>query len=242
MTITRALALVGCLLATGCNRPVEVGYRITVTIDDNGTLHSGSGVWRVAMRGGGFPNEYTSTFHGEAIPVDLGAKGTVYVLIAGRDNQGNPTSTDDIELYGRDLFGENSRIMRGEKTRGLNPLEQMKELRTMTGKTAMLDCAQPPTKYTHCPFMVRFRDEKDPMTVEAVDPLDFAGTFGVGVVLKPIKVQMSDDDATVGIEKRLPWLPTLHAAIMKQPPDVSIGEMPLPGRLTQIDFSLGVFP
>ena len=199
------ITIAGLVLLAGCNRPVEVGYRVTVTVDDNGTLHTGSGVWRVAMRGGGFPNEYTSTFHGEAIPVDLGTKGTVYVLIAGRDDQGNPTSTDDLELYGRHLFGEVARITRGEKAKGLNPLEQMEELRTMTGQTALLDCAHPPTKYTSCPLMVRFRDEKNPMSVEAVDPLDFAATFGPSVALKPIKVQLSDEAVTAGIAKRFEW-------------------------------------
>ncbi len=39
-----------------------------------------------------------------------------------------------------------------------------------------------------------------------VDPDDFAASFGEGVSLKRITVQITDDPVTTGIEERLGWL------------------------------------
>ena len=55
----------------------------------------------------------------------------------------------------------------------------------------------------HYPMLVRFRDSKDPTTVELVDPAELAATFGPAVKLKRITVQITDEPVTVGIVKRL---------------------------------------
>lgn len=80
----------------------------------------------------------------------------------------------------------------------------------------------PPKDY---PMLVTFRDPTDPQTVERVDPDDLAATFGPGVALRRITVQMTDDPVTTGIEKRLGWLgkgpePALNPA--HDPNDYSI--------------------
>ena len=56
------------------------------------------------------------------------------------------------------------------------------------------------------PTIVRFRDIADPKSVEQVDPDDLAKSFGPGVKLKSLTVQMTDEPVTTGIEKRLGWL------------------------------------
>ena len=55
-------------------------------------------------------------------------------------------------------------------------------------------------------WLVTFGDLDDPTSVEEVDPDDLAATFGEGVSLKRITVQMTDDLVTTGIEERLGWL------------------------------------
>ena len=55
-------------------------------------------------------------------------------------------------------------------------------------------------------MLVTFGDLNDPTSVERVDPDDLAATFGEGVSLKRITVQITDDPVTTGIEKRLVWL------------------------------------
>lgn len=54
------------------------------------------------------------------------------------------------------------------------------------------------------PLLVTFTDIDDPSSVQRVDPANLAASFGPGIRLKRITVEVSDDDVTTGIEKRLP--------------------------------------
>jgi len=56
------------------------------------------------------------------------------------------------------------------------------------------------------PIMVTFGDPADPKSVERVDPDDLAASFGEGVRLKRITVQMTDEPVTMSIDRRLTWL------------------------------------
>lgn len=56
------------------------------------------------------------------------------------------------------------------------------------------------------PYFVRFKDIRDPKSVEQVDPEQLDTSFGEGVKLKNLTVQMTDAQVTGGIEKRLGWL------------------------------------
>jgi hypothetical protein len=53
-------------------------------------------------------------------------------------------------------------------------------------------------------MMVTFGDLADPTSVAEVDPDDLAATFGEGVKLKRLTVELTDDPVTTGIEERLP--------------------------------------
>jgi hypothetical protein len=200
------LGMAACATLAGCSQKAEVNYRITVEVDDNGVTHTGSGVWNVKMEAGMFPNTYVSTFRGEAFPVELGTKGTMFVLIAERNDKGHVLSGGGMATYGRHLFGDVARYARGEAQTHLNPLEETREFAAQLGKTATLDCANLPKTSTFCPFMVRFRDVRDPLTVEAVDPINLAASFGPGVRLLPLKVTITEDEVTVGLATRLTWL------------------------------------
>jgi hypothetical protein len=203
----RAFAvMVASLLCFSCSEKAEVRYKMTFEVNDNGKIYRGSGVWEHKIKSGGFPNEYTSYYDGEAIPIDVGDKGTLFVLTAGRDAPWLPSAFDNA-FYGSELFGEKARITRGEKTLDLKPVEQIDEIAGQKGKSALFDCATPPHKYAQCPFMVRFGDINNPQSVVAVDPADISVVFGPGVSLKPIIVTVTDEKVTKGhMMKRLPWL------------------------------------
>jgi hypothetical protein len=55
-------------------------------------------------------------------------------------------------------------------------------------------------------MLVTFGDMADPTSLTLVDRDDLASTFGEGVSLKRITVQVTDDSATTGFEERLRWL------------------------------------
>jgi hypothetical protein len=58
---------------------------------------------------------------------------------------------------------------------------------------------------TDYPMLVTFGDVRDPKTVMEVNANDLATTFGPGVRLKRITVQVTGDAVTSGIEKRFVW-------------------------------------
>lgn len=201
------LAFIAAIFLNGCNRPADVGYRLTVTVDDNGVQRTGRGVWRVKTFPSATSDVTTSKFFGETIPVEMGGKPTLFVAVVGRDEFGNPTTNGDLQLYGSHLFGVVAREVRGEKRNGLTPtpIDQKRELEGMIGQTATLDCENPPTSVTRCPFMVIFRDINDPTTVEVVEPTDLAKNYGAGVRMLPISVQLTDDPVTTGVTERFNW-------------------------------------
>jgi hypothetical protein len=54
------------------------------------------------------------------------------------------------------------------------------------------------------PMLVRFRDSKDPKTIEIVRPDELFRFFGNGVSLRRVTIEMTDDPITTGIEGLLP--------------------------------------
>ena len=59
----------------------------------------------------------------------------------------------------------------------------------------------------HYPLLVTFTDIADPTTVRRVDPGDLAATFGPGVALKRITLEITDEAVTEGeVEAVLGWL------------------------------------
>ncbi|HBM06154.1 MAG TPA: hypothetical protein DD369_11230, partial [Erythrobacter sp.] len=77
------------------------------------------------------------------------------------------------------------------------------------------------------PMLVTFGDLDDPASVERVDPDDLAATFGEGVRLKRITVQITDDPVTSGIEQRLGWLGNIREMNLSNedfPEDFPVGD------------------
>jgi hypothetical protein len=238
------LGIVAASFLNGCNRPVDIGYRLTITVNDNGVQRVGSGVWRVETFPSANSDATTSKFFGETIPVEMGDKPTLFVTVVGSDRFGNPATNGDLQLYGSHLFGLVAREVRGEKRSGRTPtpIEQQRELEGMIGQIATLDCENPPTSVTRCPFMVLFRDINDPRTVEVVEPTDLAKNYGLGVKMLPISVQLTDDHVTAGVTQRFKWFEEYRTKHFDGSPTVltDLITKDVRARLTSGNFSTGV--
>ncbi len=65
------------------------------------------------------------------------------------------------------------------------------------------------------PHFVTFKNPDDPMTVENVDGQDLAKTFGEGVALKDVTIEITDAPVTWGaLNTYLPWLEGLKGAYL----------------------------
>ena len=146
-------------------------------------------------------------FRGEAVAIDLGERGVLFSILRsnGPNGMGEPGGLAG-DSY---LFSDNVRWANKESPNGpddhrlaVSPAdpESFKEARNrMLATRPLLDVPA-----VVMPILVRFKDIKDPRTVEIVDPTDLAESFGDGVKLIRTTVQITDDPVTIGITKFLP--------------------------------------
>jgi hypothetical protein len=183
---------------------ITLRYRLTLFVEDNGQVVSGSSVYETVW--GGVAESvcrYTSfcanqpwhpTVRGEALVVDLGARGVLFSLLTGDSARVSNVLTPGSALNSAGLlvasFGGHSI---GGVTWGL--LYRIRDTR------GPVDVPLP-----NLLLLVRFGDVNDPKTVERIDPADLAAGFGPGVKLIRATIEITKDPVTTGIEKRLPWL------------------------------------
>lgn len=179
-------------------------YKMSVAVETPEGLRIGSAVREVnvVIKPQRYSEGYNIKTHlnGEAISVDLGTRGVLFVLLKGYGLQENYGS--DIPFY----------AFPGPPGRTKEGLEYYSHLNNIKATLT------PP----YYPMLVMFKDRKDPKTVTSVldleihqtNPLTYTVTadnfeklFGKGVRLKSIMIEMTDAPISGGIENWLPWLP-----------------------------------
>ncbi|MCW2319207.1 hypothetical protein M2322_004776 [Rhodoblastus acidophilus] len=200
------LALAGC----GESR-FSYRYRLTLEVETPEGVKSGSGVLEVNAfdTKNAFPKlaerRSGALVKGEAIAVDLGSRGILFVLLT------SPRSLEAAaflpafaatragiirQRYDYDLYTDLARDLAKIKT----PID---------------------VSPGEIPLLVRFRDINDPATVERVDPANFAASFGPSVKLVRATIEITNDPVTTSIEKRLWWLRHVaneRATLIPNPP------------------------
>lgn len=202
--MSRKLIALAALALGACSPSETFRYRVTVEVNTPQGLKTGSGVWEVAMsKGSGIPDTaLRASERGSAVAVDL-PTGTLYALMKGQDfveHQNGNFVTDVIATHvSRHGYPD------------IHPQDDwrdgVREIRRAQPNFEMY-----PDEY---PMLVRFTDEKQPATVQKVDPANLAASFGPGVSLKRITVTYTSDRPDVhALDARLPWIPTT-AALLK---------------------------
>lgn len=180
-------------------------YRLTVEVDTPQGLRTGSSVIEVtAGEVGTTLGGANSEARGEAVAVDLPGGQTLFALLKG-----------DAETYNfpAQVMYLVTPFERGDKPEGFGPLlEAVRANRKVNVVPRMRPAFFPQTDppISAYPMMVRFRDIADPTTVERVDPDDLAASFGDGVKLRRITVQLAEEPVTRSLSRRLPWLSNLE--------------------------------
>jgi uncharacterized membrane protein YhaH (DUF805 family) len=191
ITLAMAVTILSVIVLYKINHPYDYyRYRMTVTVETPDGLKTGS-----AVRQGNFeegPERRASWAVGEAVVVDLGQRGLLFALI---DSSNIGDGVSYITTCNHSDFGDK---------------------KTPVGKKWILS----PGEY---PALVAFKDLNNPKTMQSLIDIKgngrcggggewevqadhFDGMFGVGVKLKEISLEITDDPITVEIEKRLPWL------------------------------------
>jgi hypothetical protein len=129
-----------------------------------------------------------TSIRGEAVAVDLPGGKTLFALLktvggAGRDDLPYMSMKALDPAYNNKSVESAQRIVSGD------------------GITSPAE-----VRAADYPLLVTFADPADPTSVQRVDPANLAASFGPGVTLKRITVEVTKDPVTTGIEKRLGWL------------------------------------
>ena len=166
-------------------------YRLTVEVDRNGESFRGSSVIEV-IRTKGY-DRILGTTRGEAVVVDIPDAGSLFLLLNGEPGHADWPYTMPHYAFQKQL-GSVAMV---------DP-ELLAKLEHMQGTKVVLE-------RRYYPMLVTFTDITDPASVKLVDPTDLTASFGPGVELKRIAVEITDDPVTTGIEKRLGWLGDYYA-------------------------------
>lgn len=195
-SVLRVLAGGAAALLSGCGLFGGNSYRfkMTVEVETPQGLRTGSSVYEVAafktselITGGTSSN---ATLKGEAVAVDLPDGKTLFALL----RMANGTSSDD-HIGIMSMKAMDPAMINTEKDRSA------RRISSGDGIESPVEVA--PVDY---PLLVTFADNNDPTSLVRVDPADLAISFGAGVKLKRIIVDVTKEDVTTGIEKRLGWL------------------------------------
>ncbi len=172
----------------------ELRYRLTVEVDTPQGLRSGSSVIAVkAVRNPDWVNPEgrgnRASFIGEAAAVDLPGGRTLFALL-------NIENGYDAALYPLLAFESEGSTRKDDLQNEKDLVAKYQSLSNTSSRAAM-----PRRVETGCvpsqncddnsyPMLVTFGDIKDPTSVKRVDPDDLSASFGAGVKLKAITVEI----------------------------------------------------
>jgi hypothetical protein len=168
-------------------------FRMTVEVDTPDGPRTGSAVYEQTvgenkLNVGDLSAKRGIRTRGEAVAVDLPGSQTLFALIPGSE-----TAQAVLDPGWHNDWVESARkIASGQTPSAPLPMTRRRPSDRLK-----------PTGY---PLLVRFRDLDHPSTVELVDPDNLAASFGAGVFLKQIALQLTDEQITHRITRRLKWL------------------------------------
>jgi len=172
----------------------SLNYKLAVDVNDNGAKYHGEGVVRIDFRCDGFLLKSGAPWtagvgKGEAITIDLGTKGLLFILLPTTSGAGGLNTYFDF--YVNDLPGDRN---------GLAAIEAFKTQRMSAD-----------IKLNALPILVRFRDINAPNSIEQVFPDHLENSLGLGVMITLARASITDEPVTTGIERKLPhWFAVLR--------------------------------
>ncbi len=199
-----SLGLLGIYLFELWSDRAKLNYRLIATVEIDGKLVEGSSVaqaklWRIwlnplAFVMGGRPTTTEGKFTAEAVVVDLGERGLLFVTLAGPNGGNNGRWAGYPQMLYRQLVpGE-------RKVHVKTDIDQLAEIEQLPPGSGV---DIPPETY---PQMVRFRDLNDPASAQYVRPDRLEDSFGAGVRLIKLRIETTHDEPVYTINQRLRWL------------------------------------
>ena len=209
-----------------------VRYRLRAEVETPSGVRSGSSVIEVTL------NRSITNYklHGEAVAVDLPGGQVLFVLLRTPTNADWAASLPGFVPPESFVATQTFKERQAQEERQLAWIRADRAIHYVWGGDVAKDRAP------YLPYIVRFRDLHDPKSVEQVDPLDLAKSFGAGYRLASLTVQSTDEVVTTGIEKRLVWLGGFPEPRLAQIPAGGVARPTLAQALSHGDFHRGPNP
>ncbi len=168
--------------------PYTWHQKMTLEVEVEGQLYTGSSVVEVNVgnsdpitEGLGFPLQFGA--RGEAAFVELPENKYLFALLSGGPPDSGP-KTNAVNIFKDQL-----------------PRTGIERFEVLSASQFKRDIPR-----SHYPLLVTFTDINDPKTVKKVEPDNLSVTFGPGVSLKRITLEITDEAVTEGkIENGFGW-------------------------------------
>ena len=195
-----ALTVVGVFALYKLSYPTYAyRYRMTVNVEIDGQMRSGSSVIevRVSKQLAFLPtvNRLAYAGEGEAVYVDLGVHGSMVALLAS----GTYANDAEYPLYLVHRLHFNLDIFDDRKLASLPSLRGKWELPS-----------------NELPTLVTFSDPNNSASLRGIRPEQLEQTFGPNVHWRGVVIEMTTDPVTRGLEARLPFL-VLQKNVLRGP-------------------------
>lgn len=211
-----AVALAGAVLLSGCDTKnmqwdegfffVPHRYALKVEVETPEGLRTGYSVIEVKFGYGSYK------ITGEAVAVDLPKGQTLFGLL--RNGRDVDWARNAYAWLGKERLaswqidggiGSDREDGPDSSERGAYFWGNVADYRGTVPVPRLWSYAPGDKAADNYPYFVRFRDIRDPKSVEQVDPDNLAKSFGPGYRLKSLTATFTDAPVTRGIEKRFTW-------------------------------------
>lgn len=194
-----ALAIIGAFALYKLSYPTySCRYRMTVTVEVEGQLRSGSSVieyWMSKQPRLPIFNPYQTGVSGEAVFVDLGEQRNVVALLASGLNA--------------EKAGYPEGVIRSHFTKPNDFDRYAASLSSLRGSWELSS--------GDLPTLVTFSNASDPATIKVIRADQLEQVFGPGVRWRGVRIEMTTEAVTNEIESRLPWVSKLGGSISFTP-------------------------
>ena len=196
-TTALGILLLALFTLTGCER-YSWRQKLTITIETPAGEVSASSVSEISWRkhwiqtdGMGWDYDLT----GEAVVVEVTPGHYLFALLKGAGTTEYMGSVAAASIAGR-----KGRVINGAL------FDEVRDKRDRAAGVITV----PQYQY---PLLVTFGDITNPASVTLVDPADLAASFGPGVRLKSVTLEVTDEAVTEGMVEAFPFWPALKEQI-----------------------------